>query len=198
MRFSEFNIVESRTSPLYHVMDTDKALNVFTNDLMTAGWGHPVDRVTSLNVRQTRKAPNDRPRIWGNSFTRDPRLKSHYRIKVTIVVNQQRLNQTNKIVPVNGQRIYRGFSNNFPYRAIERDLSEEFVIGDIKNLHRVIDKIIIMPTNANILKNREKSLNGKDEILKINTNVEIKQENRLYQVIKDYAKRWNIKLEVQG
>lgn len=82
MRYSEI-ITESRSAPLYHYMDGEKAVNVFNADEMPARWQHDIPGMG---------------KVRGNSFTRNTRY-NHGR-PVRIVANQERLAERNRIIPL--------------------------------------------------------------------------------------------------
>lgn len=187
-------LLERRQSPLYHFMDNAKTKAVFSSDTMEARWGHSIqvydDRkkkmTTVLNPKQTNRsfgirnlekeeelrkkdswAPPASPRMWGNSFTRNPKLTMPV-YAVQLVVDEGKLNQTNKIIPVNGQLLYHRHSTGHGLDK-ERELSEEFVLGDIKNLHRVIVKIFLLDS----------------------------AENEIHELTNRYAAAWHIPVELR-
>lgn len=136
-------LFEGREGFLYHWMDAVKALHVFTSDTMTANWKH------------TLPTEPDRT-LTGNSFTRDAKLQwGSYGIKLT--VDQQRLSQTHKIVPLDGHYVHNYTRGRFDWETVKSrtkrhanaNPSEEFVIGDIKLLHRYITNIEYVSFTAN-------------------------------------------------
>jgi hypothetical protein len=137
MRSYEF-IIEGREGYLYHGMELDKAINVFKNDMIPAMWEHNIPGIG---------------RIKGNSFTRNKLLRWGF---VKLTVDQQKLAQNNKIIPLDADYVHLQKFNKsekpIPWNAKISDrnqisphtwfkktpeefLQEEFVIGDIKNLH---------------------------------------------------------------
>lgn len=143
MRGYEF-INEGREGYLYHGMELDKAINVFKNDMMPAQWEHNIPGIG---------------RVKGNSFTRNKLLRWGF---VKLTVDQQKLAQNNKIIPLDADYVHLQRFNksekSIPWNAKISDrsqisphtwfkktpeefLQEEFVIGDIKNLHTKIVKI---------------------------------------------------------
>jgi hypothetical protein len=147
MRYRE--LVESRSAPLYHIMEFKKAISVFEADMMPARWEHLVPKIGKL---------------LGNSFTRNKEFKNRL---VRITVDQARLAHTHRIIPVDGERIFmhttKSAEDPTPERGElslgrrgDRDmnttpLAEEFVVGDIKQLHRFITKIEIGTPNFSVI-----------------------------------------------
>ncbi len=141
MRFSE--ITEGRSAPLYHYMELTKAIDVFDHDVMEARWAHVIPQIG---------------RVVGNSFSRNAFL--HFPRPIRLVVSQARLAQTNRIIPLDGERIfYHTGEGQYGANVAARKLqpskisdrtsnkfhlntwAEEFVVGDIKSLHRYIEQI---------------------------------------------------------
>jgi len=169
-------LLEVRQSLLYHHMDSVKAENVFRSNKMEARWGHNIID-NQFNPRQNvnrsygyRGQQRDNQvisrskipkifrrkvehRVWGNSFTRtknNPWLSG----LVVIIVDQNKIAQTNKIIPVNGEMLFKGKYNASANQGfMDRELAEEFVIGDIKNLNRVLVDIQINRNLDTDLKN---------------------------------------------
>lgn len=188
MRALEF-ITEGRDAPLYHWMSDKKAANVFATNTMLAYWEHDVPGLGTLK---------------GNSFSRNAALR-HGLVRIT--VDQARLAQTNRMVPLEGEAIHRRKILNIMKRQFGQEpvpaneplddvqpgrrvrypagypsseyLAEEFVIGDIKNISRAITKI---------------------EIVNYNTpyGEQTTPENmaKLYYYVKTYAKKFNIPLSI--
>lgn len=146
------HLAEARQAPLYHNMTEQKAQYVFTKDAMPARWTHNI--------------PNF-GKVSGNSFTRNKFLQQEQNSVVRLTVDQARLAQTHKIIPLNAELIH-GFTqhNDFlndidvppeplsQYQARKEQpddrskpdkdrFDEEFVIGDIKQLHRYVTQIDI-------------------------------------------------------
>jgi hypothetical protein len=163
---------EGREAPLYHGMQTQKAMFVLSNDILPAGWEHDIPGIG---------------RVKGNSLSRNKLLKYGY---VILTFDQQKLSQTNKIVPVDGEYVHR-VTTKLPTNvksARDRNqidmygqkkepkhaLSEEFVIGDIKPLHKYLLNISIAePDFGN----------------------EVLNKNKLSQITKicqTYCSKWNI------
>ena len=135
---------EAREGYLYHGMELGKAESVFKTDTMPARWKHTIP---GYGV------------VHGNSFSRNKRLRWGY---VTITVDQNKLAQNNKIIPLNSDYVYmhkggdpmkplnlgpdvsdRSHTSIYTYDKKKPDefMQEEFVIGDIKNLHNKIVRI---------------------------------------------------------
>lgn len=161
MRFFEIESEEH----LYHSMTIEKAKIVFETDVMVAHHEHDIP-VLGLTK--------------GNSFTRNPKLKWHR--DITLIVDKRKLRNHNKIIPLDGEYIwwktqggmysrrdrYDGGIGNFN----EQLISEEFVLGNIKNVHRIITSIKL------------------EEINRPNDYVNI------YYIIRDYIKKWNSKIKL--
>lgn len=148
---TESIIAEERGGYLYHGMKGDKAWAVLTHDSMPAGWQTNIPGIGRVN---------------GNSFTRNKLYGTEYHwggYLVRLVIDQARLAQTHRMIPVNAELLHRlAQSNNvqrqlgIPIATIQdmprdaRDRSkrdprermdEEFVVGDIKNLHNYVVEI---------------------------------------------------------
>lgn len=144
MRWTE--ISEARQAPLYHFMESDKAVPCFRVDAMGANWIHVIDG----------------ERVKGNSFTRNAHYNHNRPIRLTM--NQMVLATRHKIIPLDGERTFRNTMyhddvRHFPDTELrvsnvrdrqmnsrigsELTLSEEFVVGDIAPLSRAITLIEI-------------------------------------------------------
>jgi hypothetical protein len=128
----------------------------FKSDAIGARWQH---NIPGMGV------------VTGSSFTRNKRFddpvqgyKQAYNVK--LVVDQSKLSRRHKIVPVNAELLHRSAMKNNSRRSygepedwditktgahafdrtktdITYRMDEEFVIGDIKNLHEYVNAIII-------------------------------------------------------
>lgn len=146
------DLFEGRQAPLYHTMDYDKAMDVFEHDIMPARWEH---KIPGGNI------------VKGNSFTRNKNLR--HGNTVFLIINQQAITN-NKIIPLDGEYVWsKSLSGGpLPYNRQDRlrhnaawadksdqdrheTLSEEFVVGDIKNLHRIITKIYLFDSGRIVL-----------------------------------------------
>ncbi len=166
----EGSITEARSAPLFHYMSYDKSDDVFATDEMLAKWQHDIP---GMGV------------VGGNSFSRNPRFD--WGMNVCLTVDQAKLAATNKIIPLDGhyvfyQKEYKNAQIRDRHIRGGRDgdrsdvLAEEFVIGDIKNLHRVITKI-------------ELCLGRRDGMTSHETVA-------LFKLCRRYAKKWGIPLTV--
>lgn len=148
MRWSEI-LTESRQAPLFHATSLAAALSIITSDKMTGTTGQRLD---SRRGKRYKMRTDD----WhgavhgykmkggwdakGISFTRDYAFASNWqRSTVIFVLDQTKIAQTNKIVPVD-------HTNNgaYDYAAIgfeHMEQAEEFVIGDIAPLSRCLVSI---------------------------------------------------------
>jgi hypothetical protein len=142
----------SRSSPLYHWLDSNKIKHVLAHDEMLGKWEHymPVEGKT----------------FQGNSLSRNSRLDlTHTNVRFTF--NQAKLAARFKIIPVDGSYVYHGkgvhamtnpidkkarlkhldHMRDRTFQADQSNYSEEFVIGDIKQVHLYIDEIKIVNKN---------------------------------------------------
>jgi len=141
---------EERGGYLYHGMNEAKALAVFSNDSIPANWQSNLPGIG---------------RVDGNSFSRNKLYGIewlHGGYLVRLVLDQARLAQTHKMLPVNAERVHRLSTTNYTRRELgnpEYDITdmprtandrhksdsarmdEEFVVGDINNLHRYVVSI---------------------------------------------------------
>lgn len=136
------NILEARSAPLYHILWTAKAYDIFTNDHMPARWKHDIP---GLGER------------LGNSFSRNATMKfgrpdfAASSTPIRLVMNQDKLAQSYKIIPLDAEHVMNhtygsnrqsiGFKDRRFHADDSGQYAEEFVIGDIKALHRFIAKI---------------------------------------------------------
>lgn len=165
MRWQEI-INEGREGPLYHLMEIEKALAVFAQDAMEARWVH------KLAGKE----------VIGNSFTRNKKLVWGRPVRLT--VDQRILAQTNKIIPLDGEYVFRqthGYSliRDRIYNAPDSTnavWSEEFVVGPISALHRIIIAITLwvpwmkQPTPSEAV--------------------------QVYEAAKQYSEKWSIPLHI--
>ena len=162
-----YDLFEGRNAPLYHTMEYNKAMDVFQNDMMPARWEH---KIPGGDI------------VKGNSFTRNKNLR--WGNAIFLICDQQAIAYSNKIIPLDGEYAWaHSLDRPLPYNRQDRlrhqspwgdrevwnsttkqkeisrtqPLSEEFVVGDIKNLHRIIRKIYLLdsegfgPSKANNL-----------------------------------------------
>lgn len=133
MRYTE--LLEGREAPLYHLMDFAKSQHVFETDAMPARWKHDIP---GLGVRM------------GNSFTRSNRLVWGRVVRLTI--DQRALSARYKIIPLDGEMAFRNTNGYGPlrdrvYNALHGKnpvWAEEFVVGDIKDVHRYVTEVRLM------------------------------------------------------
>ncbi len=140
------DLLESRSAPLYHWMTRDKAEYCFKHDEMPGRWEHYL--------------PVEGDDYSGNSLSRNKRLHLYGDYRVTL--DQAKLAARYKIIPVDGEYVFHGNPKRFPWRdatGVKRfsppgdhirsrknyydaDLAEEFVIGDIKQLHKYLIEVV--------------------------------------------------------
>lgn len=183
MRANEF-ITEGREGFLYHGMELDKAVNVLSNDTMPAQWEHTIPGLG---------------KVRGNSFSRNPKLRWGW---VTLTVDHAKLAQNNRIIPLDAEYVqaHRGTDpktrmNLHPdisdrshagqwsgtKKKPDEFLQEEFVVGDIKNLHK---KIVMI------------KLIGNPKFLKSMNDPTKQQFKKMANLIKKYAETYNIKYNI--
>jgi hypothetical protein len=245
MRINEI-ITEAVTDTyLYHGMDYRKALETLYSDVLEARFPNRFPQ----NTKDTNLDINKHPEYFkntvkGNSFTRNKRLAW---APVQLTVDRQILAQTNKIIPVDGQRLmhlrnatalHRGGMKN-PYSAKQiptgekatyprgingpvewepmgywkadsdrqrlstgtawgtadqimkghtyDQFQEEFVIGDIKNIHRSIKRIdLFEPKWDDSMKDRQPEDQTYERL------------NRIVRMIKSYCGRYNIPFTINN
>lgn len=119
------NLVEGRDAPLYHNLrlGTEKAKTVFLNDTLPAEWVHDIPNLGKKT---------------GISFTRNPRLQWG---SLRLQFDQRKIAYTHKIIPLDGEYVHHGGQYADRQKTKKNDLStlaEEFVIGDIKPLHKYL------------------------------------------------------------
>jgi hypothetical protein len=149
------------------MMDAKKALGVLLTDTMEARWMHKISG----------------KEVYGNSFSRNPKLL--WSRPVQIIIDQQLINQTNKIIPLDGEYVFRK-TNNFPLvrereyhgniDTSEETWREEFVVGNIDNMHRYITAIILHKTSFN-------RISGFDAV-------------EVIRVVREYSEKWGITLNI--
>jgi len=157
-------LFESKSADLYHFMGYEKTESVFVNDYMPAKWKHKVrDEKGNVII------------LTGNSFTRNKHASF---TNVRLTIDQELLSSNYKIIPIDGQRAFGG--PNVPSQRNQKQyavsLDEEFVIGDIKNLHRYIK----------LIEFRSKKEHGPYDRFSNQFPVE------LYEICEKYAKKFNI------
>lgn len=134
-------LTEGREAPLYHWVGDEKLLAILEQNKMEAYWEHMIPG-------QAKKYS------YGNSMSRNPRFTyPEVGRKVRLILDQSKLAQTNKIIPLDGERTFHtGQGSGAADYTIDRDkpiagetdrnvMAEEFVIGDIKPLNKYLLKI---------------------------------------------------------
>lgn len=128
------DLIESRSADLYHLMGYDKALWVLEHDMLEAHWTHDIPNLGKKK---------------GISFSRNKFF--HYGEKaVKLTIDQQKLSAFKKIIPLDAELVYRHNSGlrqspDLRDRKMNKksgqQYAEEFVVGEIKQLHRVLKKV---------------------------------------------------------
>lgn len=189
------DIFEGRDAPLYHTMDYDKAMDVFEYDIMPAKWEHKIPGGDILK---------------GNSFTRNKNLR--WAKNVFLVCNQRAIAHSNKIVPLDGEYVWaNSLDRPLPYNRQDRlrhqspwgdreiwnpatkqiekqrdqPLSEEFVIGDINKVHRIIQKIYLLDSDG-LWSTKANNLYEHVKIYSEKFNIEFEASQKFLRMVKDY------------
>lgn len=131
-------ITESRSAPLYHWLGNVKLASVLEHDMMPAWWEHQL--------------PWSNERVEGNSLSRNPRFKYPTTGRtVRLTFNQDALSRTNRIIPMDAEVVF-SHSERAPDTLQDRSkpmsgegdenvMAEEFVVGNIKPLHKYLTEI---------------------------------------------------------
>lgn len=140
------DLFESRSAPLYHWIIDHKLEWMLEHDEMLGKWDHYI--------------PVEGKNFQGNSFSRNSKLDlDHCRVRLT--VDQEKLASKFKIIPTDGSYIFHGRGVHTMTNPTDRkarlgnldhlrdrtflsdkgNFSEEFVVGDIKEIHRYITEI---------------------------------------------------------
>lgn len=181
-----FLLTEGRDAPLFHSMDERKAMDVFKKDKMEARWDHTIPWTKPGGMDNYDDPKTTNKSVWkhredmtvkGNSFTRNRWAWFSGSYNTMLEVDQAKLNQTNRIITIDGDLVANKsnprkeirFNEYWPviksrhneikalHKKIEKpykekreiffggyqmgDLAEEFVVGDIKNISRIIKVI---------------------------------------------------------
>jgi hypothetical protein len=149
MRYHEIINEDVRDAPLYHHMDFAKAWDVLNTDTMPARWDHIIPGMGEQH---------------GISMSHNAALGYHTR-PICLVFDKAKLATKHKIVPLDGERVFRSTIRNkedvtpergeyIPTGRGDREmnakfggLAEEFVIGSITGLHHYLRRIIIKSPN---------------------------------------------------
>jgi hypothetical protein len=130
--FKQF-LEEGRDAPLYHGTYAEAADEIIKDNTMIAYTNHG-RKVTSFSYY----SKNFRGKVEqdGISLTRDIRFAWSWNGQVVFELDQRKLAQTHKIVPIKIEGVLRGKNRNaFMHMA------EEFVIGPIKNFDKYLIRI---------------------------------------------------------
>lgn len=141
--FKQF-ITESRSAPLYHGTTGHSAADIIKSNSISAYTTH---HIGATNTRKIRGVSLSRSYQFAKSYKGDSTS-----LWVVFEIDQRTLSYTNKIVPIN----YWNSDRTTDRLGVARkpDLTpsdkrynefEEFVIGDIANLDRVLTRIHINP-----------------------------------------------------
>ena len=164
MRFHEI-IAEGRDASLYHWMEGAKIINTLAGDRLEARVNHPIPGMGN---------------VLGVSLSRNKKFTFGDRGEVRLTVNQTRLAQKFKIVPLDGEAAFRRKAELEPTVA-DRDnahrpewmFAEEFVIGaGIDELHRYVSAIFIQRRSTRV-------------------------PVEAYQACAEYAAKWNIPISTE-
>ena len=147
MRFDE--LLEGRDAPLYHWMDANKARRVFLTDTVRAMFAHKI-------VGQR-----------GVSLSRNKRYVHHNGTAVCLVLDQAKLTQTHRIVPLDSEHaiaidndeagepggLLPAADRHQWSASAGEETAEEYVVGSIRSLHRYLTAILVKDHNdANFIR----------------------------------------------
>jgi len=126
------SINESREADLYHWMHYNRLDIVLQENKLSGVWEHEL--------------PYTNKQLKGTSMSRNPYF--YLGRPVRLVFDQEKLSQTNKIIPLDAERVYQYTSK---YQGWEKSpdrnkrlktlMAEEFVIGDIVPLNKYLKRI---------------------------------------------------------
>ena len=147
---------------LYHLTEFDKALDLLEHDKFTRLWKH-----------ETKEGDYE-----GVSFSRNP--KFHYGDKpVRFVVDLQKVKQKYKIVTLDAERAFHHSIENPRWYVIKdrklnsngQQYAEEFVLGNLDQLHKYLLRIELLKPVANVVK-----------------------MNQLKTALEAYSKKWKVQV----
>ena len=128
MRYSDL-ITEGRDAPVYHQMrlGSPKTTTLLSSDVLQAIWTHDIPGIGPVK---------------GHSFSRNPRLEW---ADMQLIIDQAKLANRYKIIPVDADFVYarldhpkvKGVSDRHT-KPDQNTMAEEFVVGDIKSLHKYL------------------------------------------------------------
>jgi hypothetical protein len=133
-------------------MSLEKALTVFGNDSMPALGQHNIPGLGQVKGNSFTRNP-----LLGSSYTTpssgDPVSRRIYKFVVRLTVDQAKLAQTHRMIPINAEFVNPastvGPAKSERSKSIpQRRMDEEFVMGDIKGLHQYVTAIEILPLVA--------------------------------------------------
>ena len=131
---------EAREANLYHWIDGDKAVDIFQNDIMPAFWTHNI----RTNIGMAGTTPID-----GTSMTRNPYFRWIYGDRpFRLVFDEWKLAQTNKIIPLDADAalsLAQQDRSAEKGKSPHKQMAEEFVVGDVKPLHKYLIRIEVNP-----------------------------------------------------
>lgn len=193
MRFRE--LTEARSAPLYHIMGYAKTMAVLPLDELEGRWEHDIPGLG---------------RFTGTSMTRNKKLVLGREVR--LVFDQQRLQASNRIIPVDGELVFRHTSGYSPLPFSDREgnqygkditYSEEFVVGNVKPLHRYLVRIDLRIPN---MQRRDEILTGakaidlRDTCLEFGQkfNIPINISSEYSKFITDTEERWRREAEEEA
>jgi hypothetical protein len=125
---------------LYHWLDMQKGEHIFEFDEMPARFKHMIGgRI-----------------VLGNSFSRNKMFRFGYDRFVRLTVDKRMLGAQNKMIPLDAELVHRRIGwgkdgdtqDRHAHARTGAQFAEEFVVGDIRDLHRVITHIDIHGYNS--------------------------------------------------
>ena len=157
MRSFKTHLEEGRDAPLYHA--TNSIYDIIKFDILKGNTDHNVHfqdqiEIDALNKKtgtsgmygvsfnsktSVRSGHFSKKKLVGTSLTRSLNTSRGWHKRSAIIkLNQRKLSQRHKILPINIFAATGELDN-----AKEENLYEEFVMGDVKTLHKYVDYIIV-------------------------------------------------------
>lgn len=136
------DLTEAREAPLYHWMESRKAMNVFQHDAIPVKWQHDIPGMGQ---------------VQGISMSRNKRFTFGRRAAVRLTIDQDALASRHKIIPLDGEAAWRR-REELPPTTFDRGnpnedwkFAEEFVVTNIRQLHRYVSEILLIKVSDTVL-----------------------------------------------
>ncbi len=135
------DLFEQSRASLFHNLNVGKAYTVFKENKLPASWEHVLP---------------DGSREKGTSLSRNSKMgrdvKEPLFGPIQLVLNQEKLKRNHKLVPLDAEVAIRKQEDDIERAYKFRDriirgkepttFEEEFIVGDVNNLHQYLEKII--------------------------------------------------------